>query len=101
MSEQGNIRWAIAYKFKPRQETTKIKEIIIGVGRTGALTPVAIMEPVEVGGVTIERATLHNQDEIDRKDVRVGDTVVVERAGDVIPEVVMVIKEKRTYKGCC
>lgn len=98
MSEQGNIRWAIAYKFKPRQETTKIKEIIIGVGRTGALTPVAIMEPVEVGGVTIERATLHNQDEIDRKDVRVGDTVVVERAGDVIPEVVMVIKEKRTGK---
>ena len=91
-------RWALAYKFKPREETTKIKSIEIGVGRTGALTPVAIMEPVEVGGVTIERATLHNQDEIDRKDVRVGDTVVVARAGDVIPEVVMVIKEKRTGK---
>ncbi|HBR17323.1 MAG: DNA ligase (NAD(+)) LigA [Deltaproteobacteria bacterium RIFCSPLOWO2_12_FULL_43_16] len=89
-------RWALAYKFKPREETTKIKSIEVGVGRTGALTPVAIMEPVEVGGVTVERATLHNQDEIDRKDVRVGDTVVVARAGDVIPEVVMVIKEKRT-----
>ena len=89
-------RWALAYKFKPREETTKIKSIEVGVGRTGALTPVAIMEPVEVGGVTVERATLHNQDERDRKDVRVGDTVVVARAGDVIPEVVMVIKEKRT-----
>lgn len=89
-------RWALAYKFKPREETTKIHKIEIGVGRTGALTPVAVMEPVEVGGVTIERATLHNQDEIDRKDVRVGDTVVVQRAGDVIPEVVMVIKEKRS-----
>src|SRR3989338_3569563 len=91
-------RWALAYKFKPREETTKIKSIEVGVGRTGALTPVAIMEPVEVGGVTVEKATLHNQDEIDRKDVRVGDTVVVARAGDVIPEVVMVIKEKRTGK---
>lgn len=88
-------RWAIAYKFKPRQKTTKIKEIIVGVGRTGALTPVAIMEAIEIGGVTIERATLHNQDEIDKKDIQVGDTVIVQRAGDVIPEVVMVIKEKR------
>ena len=88
-------RWALAYKFKPREETTRIKEIIVGIGRTGALTPVAIMEPVKVGGVTIEKATLHNQDEADRKDVRVGDTVVIQRAGDVIPEVVLVIKEKR------
>jgi DNA ligase (NAD+) len=89
-------RWAVAYKFKARQETTKVKDIIVGVGRTGALTPVAVLEPVEVGGVTVERASLHNQDEVDRKDVRVGDTVIVQRAGDVIPEVVMVIKDKRT-----
>ncbi len=91
-------RWALAYKFAPKEETTVVKDIIVGVGRTGALTPVAVLEPVEVGGVTIERATLHNQDEIDRKDVRIGDTVVVARAGDVIPEVVSVIKDKRTGK---
>jgi DNA ligase (NAD+) len=89
-------RWAFAYKFVPSQEVTVVKAIEVGVGRTGALTPVAIMEPVKVGGVTIERATLHNQEELERKDVRVGDTVIVQRAGDVIPEVVSVIHERRS-----
>ena len=89
-------RWALAFKFQPKQESTKILDIIVQVGRTGALTPVAIMEPVRVGGVEVSRATLHNQDEIDRKDVRIGDTVIVQRAGDVIPEVVQAIESKRT-----
>ena len=88
-------RWAVAYKFPPKQETTLILDIVAQVGRTGALTPVAIMEPVRIGGVEVKRATLHNQDEVDRKDVRVGDTVVVQRAGDVIPEVVKMIAGKR------
>jgi DNA ligase (NAD+) len=88
-------RWAVAYKFAPRQEVTEVMDIAVQVGRTGKLTPVALLRPVDVGGVTVSRATLHNQDEVDRKDVRVGDTVRVRRAGDVIPEVVEVLKEKR------
>lgn len=80
-------RWAIAYKFAPRKEITVIQDIVVSVGRTGTLTPLALLKPVEVGGVTISRATLHNADEVARKDVRVGDTVKVERAGDVIPAV--------------
>ena len=91
-------RWAIAYKFKPTQETTRIIKIDVQVGRTGALTPVAHLEPVEVGGVTVTRATLHNQEEIEKKDIREMDTVIVQRAGDVIPEVVKPIAAKRT--GC-
>jgi DNA ligase (NAD+) len=85
-------RWALAYKFAATQATTKVKDIAVNVGRTGAVTPMAVMEPVEVGGVTVSRATLHNEDEVARKDVRVGDTVLVQRAGDVIPEVVKVIE---------
>ena len=91
-------RWAIAYKFEAAQSVTRIIDIILSVGRTGAVTPVAIMEPVRVGGVTIRRATLHNEDEIRRKDIRIGDWVIVRRAGDVIPEVVKPLKERRTGK---
>ena len=89
-------RWAIAYKFKAIQETTRIADIEIQVGRTGTLTPVAHLVPVRIGGVTVSRATLHNEDEIRRKDIKIGDTVLVQRAGDVIPEVVKVITSKRT-----
>ncbi|MCJ7751918.1 MAG: NAD-dependent DNA ligase LigA [Armatimonadetes bacterium] len=89
-------RWAVAYKFPPEEQTTVVKDIFVSVGRTGALTPVAMMEPVVISGSTVQMATLHNEDEVARKDVRVGDTVVVRTAGDVIPEVVSVIESKRT-----
>ena len=91
-------RWAIAYKFPAHQGTTRIRDIRGSVGRTGVITPYAIFEPVRIGGVTVSRSTLHNWDEMERKDIRIGDTVVVERAGDVIPHVIAVIKEKRTGK---
>ena len=93
-----NPRWAIAYKFESLQATTRLKEIDVQVGRTGALTPVAILEPVQIGGVEVTRASLHNQSEIDRKDILVGDDVIVERAGDVIPYVVGPVKERRNGK---
>ncbi len=89
-------RWAVAWKFPAQQENTRVEDIIISVGRTGSLTPVAVLSPVRVGGVEVSRASLHNDDEVRKKDVRIGDTVVIQRAGDVIPEVVKVVESKRT-----
>ncbi len=89
-------RWATAYKFPATQQTTRVVDILVNVGRTGTLNPLAVLEPVNIGGVTVSRATLHNEDEIARKDIRIGDTVVVQRAGDVIPQIVKVIEERRT-----
>ncbi len=89
-------RWATAFKFPAIQKTTVLEDIMITVGRTGTLNPTAILQPVNIGGVTVSRASLHNEDEIQRKDIRIGDTVVVQRAGDVIPQIVKVITEKRT-----
>jgi len=91
-------RWAIAYKYPARQETTVVKDIIVQVGRTGTLTPVAVLEPVQVGGVTVSRSTLHNMDEIERLGLQIGDTVLIERAGEVIPHVLKVVKEGKQRK---
>lgn len=91
-------RWAVAYKYAARQATTKVNDITVQVGRTGALTPVAMLEPVQLGGVTVSRSTLHNEDEIERLGLLIGDFVLIERGGDVIPKVVKVIESKRTGK---
>lgn len=95
-STAKNPRWAIASKFQAKQATTVIRDIILQVGRTGALTPVAIFEPTPLAGTTITRATLHNEDEIRRKDIRIGDTAIIEKGGDIIPQVVKVVESKRS-----
>jgi len=92
-------RWAIAYKYPARQETTAVNDIIVQVGRTGTLTPVAVLEPVQIGGVTVSRSTLHNMDEVERLGLYIGDTVLVERAGEVIPHVLKVVKEGKKRKA--
>jgi DNA ligase (NAD+) len=89
-------RWAIAYKYAARQATTQVQDIVVQVGRTGALTPVAVLEPVQLGGVTVSRSTLHNEDEIERLGLRIGDWVLIERGGDVIPKVIKVVETRRT-----
>jgi DNA ligase (NAD+) len=94
-STSHHPRWAIAYKFAARRATTRVLDILVNVGRTGALTPAAKLEPVELAGVTVSNVSLHNEDEVARKDVRIGDTVLIERAGDVIPYLVQVVTAKR------
>jgi DNA ligase (NAD+) len=96
---QRNPRWALAWKFAPKKEVTILEEIVVRVGRTGILTPVALLQPVDVGGVTVSRATLHNEGEVKRKDIRSGDKVIIERAGDVIPEVVERIEQHGAKRG--
>jgi DNA ligase (NAD+) len=98
-TRQRSPRWAFAWKFPPKREVTTLRDIAVQVGRTGMLTPVALLDPVEVGGVTVSRATLHNQEEVERKDVRPGDTVRIFRAGDVIPEVAERVKEPGKKRG--
>ena len=97
-STAKNPRWQIAYKYPPEQKNTKLKDIICNVGRTGVITPLAILEPIEVAGSTISKTTLHNEDFIKEKDIKIGDTVIIQKAGDVIPEIVKVVKEERTGK---